>query len=78
MSKLPRGWRIESLHYADASPRVGPRPSDAAIARASAIRLSYTPEDANQPIAHRTVHGARDMEQLSDLITRVVNVKSPV
>lgn len=77
---LPDGWKIVSLHYADESkePRVGPRPSDAQIAAADSIRVSYTPRGASEPIAYRTIHGAPNREAIGDLISRVIRVASPV
>ena len=76
---LPEGWQIVSLHYADPNkpPRVGPRPSDAAIASADAIRVSYKPRGASQPIAYRTIHGANSRAQIGNLITQVIKVASP-
>lgn len=78
--KMPEGWRIVSLHYADPSrpARIGPRPSDATIAGADAIRVSYTPRGATEPVAFRTIHGASSRQQIGDLITRVTKVASPV
>lgn len=77
---LPRGWKIVSLHYADPGrePRIGPRPSDAQIAQADTIRVSYTPPGASEPIAHRQVHGANSRRHLGDVIDSVTRVASPV
>jgi hypothetical protein len=73
-SSLPRGWKIVSLHYNDANtpPRIGPRPSDAQIANADAIRVSYTPRGVSEPIAHRTIHGAPSRYAVGQHITNVI------
>jgi hypothetical protein len=78
--KMPEGWHIVSLHYADPSrpARVGSRPSDAQIAGADAIRVSYKPHGATEPVAYRTIHGASSRQQIGDLINRVTKVVSPV
>lgn len=78
-SSLPEGWKIVSLHYSDPgkSPRVGPRPSDAAIAGADAIRVSYTPKGASAPTAFRTIHGAASRAGIGEYIIRVIRVASP-
>lgn len=78
---MPRGWKVVSLHYADArEPRVGPRPSDAQIARADAIRVSYTPQGASEPIAYRTIHGAVSRVGIANHISNVIQAPggSPV
>jgi hypothetical protein len=79
---MPRGWKIVSLHYEDAStpPRIGPRPSDVQIANADAIRVSYTPRGASEPIAWRTIHGAPSRAAVASHITNVIQAPggSPV
>ena len=81
-SSLPRGWKIVSLHYSDPGkpPRMGPRPSDAQIANADAIRVSYTPRGGAIPIAYRTVHGAPSRAALGAHIVNVIQAPggSPV
>lgn len=81
-SSLPRGWKIVSLHYNDADkpPRMGPRPSDAQIAAADAIRVSYTPRGGSEPLAYRTIHGAPSRVAIGQHITNVIQAPggSPV
>lgn len=80
--QMPDGWEIVSLHYSDASrsPKVGPRPSDASIADADAIRVSYTPPGHSEPVAYRTIHGAPSRKAIGDHITHVIQAAggSPV
>lgn len=74
MSSWPRGWKIVSLHYNDPAtpPRIGPRPSDALIANADAIRVSYTPTGMSQPTAFRTIHGAPSRHAVGQHIANVI------
>lgn len=78
---LPDGWRIVSLHYADDRPaEIIPargRVSDAKIAGADAIRVSYTNRSTGLT-AYRTVHGAGSKAKVGDLIRRTTRVVSPV
>jgi hypothetical protein len=79
---LPRGWKIVSLHYADPNkpPRIGPRPSDAQIAQADAIRVSYTRRGDTEPTAWRTIHGAPSRAAIGHHIANVIQAPggSPV
>lgn len=80
-SKLPTGWSIHSLHYADRDPRFyspGSPPRDSTIAGANAIRVAYREPGSDDPPAFRTIHGANSRDQIADLIQRVTFVVSPV
>lgn len=62
------------MHYNDVGkpPRVGPRPSDAQIASADAIRVSFTPRGSSEPIAYRTIHGAPSRSAVGQHIASVI------
>jgi lipopolysaccharide/colanic/teichoic acid biosynthesis glycosyltransferase len=74
---LPDGWKIVSLHSEGQRPIVGPRPSDAKIAQADAIRVSYTNRRTGVT-TFRTIHGAKSRRQVGDIIDRTTRVVSPV
>jgi hypothetical protein len=78
---LPEGWRIVSLHYGDdRDPTIVPvrgRITDAKIAAADAIRVSYT-NKRNGVVTYRTIHGASSKTKVGDLIRNVTRVVSPV
>lgn len=78
--KLPEGWRIVSLHYADdRDPKMFTAkkvPTDRQIAAADAIRVSYT--SGGGATAYRTIHGAPSLKKVGDLIDTTIRVVSPV
>jgi hypothetical protein len=76
---LPDGWRLVSLHQSGQEPRIitaRQRVSDADIARADAIRVSYTSRRTGLT-SFRTIHGANSKAQIGDLIRTVTRVVSP-
>lgn len=74
---LPDGWKIVSTHQEGQKAKVGPRPSDAQIANADAIRVSYTSRSTGVT-TYRTIHGAKSRRQVGDIIDRTTRVVSPV
>lgn len=83
-SPLPEGWRIDSLWTGIASgnphnepfPK-GKQPSDAQVANADRIVVTYTSRKTRQ-VEYRTIAGAMNKAQVGALIRYTTRVVSPV